>query len=565
MKISGLHVENVGALTSFDARFEKPIVLVGGLNAVGKTTLLDCIRMALTGEIDRVQFKKDYDQILSSGTHAGYATALIGDSNTAYRMDLPKGAAVVMGDDVSIPYLLDMKRFSSADANTKRVLLSTITNTAPTADLLSQKMLERECNADFVKRIETLLVSGIDAALKHAKNMATEAKGAWRSVTGETYGGSKAETWRMSSPKIVVSIVSDEKKARELVAELDQQLATNQQQMVLLGAAISEAIAHNHKIDVYSKKGSKEAIIRLNKKLDADGAEYNRILELVENSKGTPLTCPCCNEPVVLRDGQLVTVKDFVPMPAEKLQTYEQSLRMLLNAINNDKRDIAEALTAQTMLEELGGVKDIELIKSNEQAIKQRIQAIKSERDAAKNKADQLKADMQHLAESTQKTKQAAGYHQEVVEWSKIAEALSPSGIPSEMLGEALDEINLRLTQSSEDSTWQLVKIDADMAITYGGRAFGLLSESEQWRVNAMITEAISFISQNKFFALDRMDVLDPASRGNCLAWLETLADNNEIDTAFVAATLKQKPSDSDVMQVAWLNHQPQLSIQAAA
>lgn len=564
MKLSALYAQNVGALKDFEASFTKPIILAAGHNAVGKTTLLDCIRIALTGEIDRVQFKKDYDQLLSDGSKAGYASVKVGDSNTFYRMDLPKGAAVVIGDDMSIPYLLDMQRFSQSDANTKRTLLAHITNTTPSASLLSKKMLERGCDAAFVKRIESLLIGGIDGALKHAKNIATEAKGAWRGVTGETYGSQKAETWKMASPKFAVSIVTDEKKERELVAELDQKLAFNQQQLAGIASTINEAVAHNQKIEVYARKGSKEVIERINKKNDVDTAEHQRIADLIDNSKGTALTCPCCNEAVVLRDGQLVIAKDFVPMAADKLQTYEHSLRMLANAIVNNKRDLAEANAAQAMLKELGELKDISSIKSNEQAIKERIHAIKADRDAAKTKADQLKHDLQLLAESTQKTKQAAGYHQEVTEWSKIADALSPDGIPSEMLSEALASVNARLAQSSEDAAWPLVKIDDDMAITYGGRSFGLLSESEKWRTNAMLTEAISCISQNKFFALDRMDVLDPASRGNCLAWLETLADNSEVDTVIVAATLKQKPSDNDLMQVIWLEKQP-LAVQQAA
>ena len=565
MKISGLNVENVGSLRAFELRTNKPIVLVAGDNGVGKTTFLDCIRMSLTGETDRVQFKKDFGQLVSDGEKSGHATVLIGDSNTPYGINLPNGSAMLMADDLSIPFLLDMKRFGQSDASTRRTLLAKITNTIPSADLLGQKMIARGCDSGFVERINLLLAGGIDSALKHAKNMATEAKGSWRTVTGETYGSQKADTWKMASPKFAVSIVSDEKKARALASELDEQLATNQQQMTLLSASINEAIAHNQKVDVYTKKGSKEVVERLNKKLDADSAEYNRILELVENSKGTALTCPCCNEPVVLRDGQLVTVKDFVPMPTEKLQTYEQSLRMLQNAINNDKRDIAEALTAQTMLSELGGIKDIESIKSNEQAIKQRIQAIKAERDESKNRADQLKNDMKLLAESTQKTKQATGYHQEVVEWSKIADALSPDGIPSEILDEALNLFNERLAQSSNDSEWLLVRLSKDMGVTYGGRVYGLLSESEKWRVDAMLTEAISFISKNQLFALDRMDVLDVKSRGQCLGWLEALADNNEIDTVVICATLKQKPNDSDVMQVVWLEHQYQLSVKEAA
>lgn len=565
MKISGVTIENVGGVRDLELLPTKPVVLIAGDNGAGKTTVLEAIRMALTGETDRVQFKNQYGQLVTDGADDGYIKVLIDNSNYPYSILLPSGDLVPMTGDSSIPFLLDMQRFSHSDANTCRTLLATITNTTPTADRLSAKMLDRGCDKNLTERIGVVLVGGIESALKHAKNMATEAKGAWRSVTGETYGSQKADTWRMASPTVAVSIVHDEKKARALVAELDQSLANNQNQIVLLHASLEEAIHHNSKIEVYAKKASPESLERLDRKLGADVAEFERINQLIEQGKGKQFSCPCCNELVVSRGDELVKADNFVPMSAEKLQTYEQSLSMLKNAINNDKRDINEALTAQSMLKELGVSKDIELIKSNENAIKARIQAIKAERDTAKNNADKLKNDMQVLAEATQKTKQAAAYHHEIVEWSKIADALSPDGIPSEMLGEALARFNERLSQSSMDSLWLTVSVSNDMAITYGGRAYSLLSESEKWRADAMITEAISFISENKLFALDRMDVLDVKSRGNCLAWLETLADNDEIDTVFVAATLKQQPAESDVMQVVWLGNQTQLSVQEAA
>ncbi len=565
MKISGLDTKNVGALNALKVDFNKPVVLVAGINAVGKSTLLNCIRIALTGDTDRVS-KKEYSKLISDGEATGMATCYIGSSRTAYAMELPKGAAVVMGDDVSIPYLLDMTLFTSSKDEAKRALLAHITNTMPTAETVKAKMVELGCDTVFVERIETMLLSGVEAAHAHAKEMATEAKGAWKALTGETWGIQKGASFLFKSPNVPVSIASDEKKAREELGRLDQDLAFNQQQYYTLGSKIEQAIAHNATVDAYTRKGgTPEALERVKKKLDADQAEFERVTKAIENGRGHTASCPCCNENLIYAHDKLTPINDFKPLDPSTLSQLLASLPMLRSAIDNDHRDIANIVAAQFIVKDLGGLKDIEAIKSHQEAIKDRIAAIKSDREKAHQLVEKLNNDMRLMKDAIDKNKKVKAYHDEIVKWLKIADALSPNGIPSLMLNDALNQFNGRLAQSADDAQWPLVHVDADMAITYGGRAFGLLSESEQWRTNAMLTEAISFISQNKLFALDRMDVLDPASRGNCLAWLETLADNNEVDTVVVAATLKQKPAESDLMQVIWLEKQPSIAVQQAA
>jgi hypothetical protein len=97
--------------------------------------------------------------------------------------------------------------------------------------------------------------------------------------------------------------------------------------------------------------------------------------------------------------------------------------------------------------------------------------------------------------------------------------------------------------QSAEDTGWPRVEIAPDMLITFGGRPYQLLSESEKWRTEAVLVEAVSYISGLKLFLLDRFDVLDIKGRSQALAWLDTLGINNEVDTVLVGATLKSATS----------------------
>ncbi len=122
------------------------------------------------------------------------------------------------------------------------------------------------------------------------------------------------------------------------------------------------------------------------------------------------------------------------------------------------------------------------------------------------------------------KTKKAAEHHADVVGWTLIADKLAPDGIPGELLAQALKPINDALAQSAADTGWQAVTIDAEMAIRTGGRPYALLSESEQWRTDAMLTIAIAQLLGIKLALFDRFDVLDLDGRGEALGWFDVLA-----------------------------------------
>lgn len=111
----------------------------------------------------------------------------------------------------------------------------------------------------------------------------------------------------------------------------------------------------------------------------------------------------------------------------------------------------------------------------------------------------------------------AAQHHADVVAWSLIAEALAPTGIPAEILAGALDPFNELLAAQAAVATWQAVVITPEIDITYGGRLYGLLSESEKWRADTLLAIAIARLSGIRLVLLDRFDVLQPTARPQAL------------------------------------------------
>lgn len=134
----------------------------------------------------------------------------------------------------------------------------------------------------------------------------------------------------------------------------------------------------------------------------------------------------------------------------------------------------------------------------------------------------------------------ALAAHQRFVRWEAIADLLSPKGLPAELTNEALKPINKRLIATSVTTGWPITVISPDLDIVYEGRPYSLCSESEQWRIDAAIAEALAFVSGIKLFALDRMDILSPSERGTFIKWIKDVKDDH--DSILVMATLKTEP-----------------------
>ncbi|MBK9350420.1 MAG: hypothetical protein IPN05_09655 [Sulfuritalea sp.] len=181
---------------------------------------------------------------------------------------------------------------------------------------------------------------------------------------------------------------------------------------------------------------------------------------------------------------------------------------------------------------------------------------LKQQRSDLQKAIRELEDSERAAQQADKRTADAAKHHGDVQQWETIAAALAPDGIPGQMLGEALGPVNSRLADSSFSTEWPIVTITADMDITADGRAYALLSESERWRVDAMIAETIAHLSGEKLLVLDRVDVLDIEGREDLLFWLDELASSGQIETALLFATLKALPANlPDNIEAVWIEN----------
>lgn len=558
MKINTITVDNVLGVRTVDVRLSAPVTMFVGGNGQGKTSILDAVRLALIAEPARgVNFKKDYGRLIREGAGTGQAQATV-DGRECWLL-LPTGKGAQLDQHPALPIVLDPSRLAALKPAERKALLFGLLGVKATAADVKPLMVARGLDAKKIERVLPMLRAGFDEAATVASEAATQAKGAWKLVTNEQWGSDKGGSWK--APQIEFD-AAQLKRLTSDAAALDQQLAMANQALGALRERRQQAQgAAVQREQLQTKIGQ---IGRIKKKLDFDERELAKAQSNLAQCQGGP------------RDGLLHelgwslsymvfygdALDDSEPelrvrkalddyeaehgkanlssqtIDADRAPGLKEAVNLLTNAVINSKRDLAEAEAAVAQLEALESLGE-PVKESDFQAAEAKAQDLTAKRSALTADIDAANAAKRAADGADAATAKAAELHADITQWIAVAEALGPNGIPGELVGKALGPVNSRLTQSAEDTGWQRVLIDNDMAITYGGRSYALLSESEKWRVDAMLGEAVANVSGLRLLMLDRFDVLELAGRAQALTWLSTLAINNEVDTVLVGATLK--------------------------
>jgi energy-coupling factor transporter ATP-binding protein EcfA2 len=153
--------------------------------------------------------------------------------------------------------------------------------------------------------------------------------------------------------------------------------------------------------------------------------------------------------------------------------------------------------------------------------------------------------------------------HEHVLHWMKAADELAPDGIPGQIIADKLKPMNHRLRETAMKTTWDQVTIMPTMDIVIDTLPYSLCSESSQWRAQAAIAEAISFISKIGVICLDRIDVLDLQNRSRLLKWIHNVCTDHQ--TILLFGTLKEAPAKlPNTIGLHWLESGEDVSAKAA-
>lgn len=578
MMITEIKVQNVLGIRHAHVSLSKPVTIFAGSNGAGKSSLRAAIRLALTGTPERVSLKKDYRQLVTDGSKAGAASIWF-DGSCVGEIKLPSGDhGEGLPAGTSFPrlnVLLDPDSFASMPANERRKFLFDLMGLQLDQASIVQRLLDTGCNKDLVEIIKPMLRAGFEAAHKDAASRMTEAKGAWRAVTGETWGAVKAEGWESAVPPLpaeLTNLAGTDETLEQKRADLE---AENQTMGGMLTKVRAVHDADATRAGLMQKAGQAQ---RFTAKLAVDEGEVAKWAKIVEDTKAKAEggreephhECPACSTKLQLKAGGLVAYvspeKLADPEAAALLPEYQRSLASYQNAVANDKRDIKAAEDAQLQLNALQANADAAPTDEQLQAQSATIAQIKVAIAQLESQSKTINAHLAAKAEAEGTTTKAARHHAAVLGWQGIADALSPQGIPSDLLISALRPINNLLRDYSTINGWKQLAIEADMTLAAEGRPYALLSESEKWRADAMIGAAISELSGIRVLFLDRIDVLDLPARASLIGWLSHLAAAGQLQSTILFGTLKALPSGLPAQcEAFWIEQGEIKAIPAAA
>lgn len=593
MRIAHINIENFQGARAVDLDMRTPVALIAGPNGAGKSSIAEAVRLALLGTPERVGLKKEFGALVTEGAKVGAVALDLGDG--AIGISLPKGTQTgeaLVPQSPALPYVLAPERFAAAKPDERRTLLFALSGTNVKADEIERRLLARSCSPQLVPAIKPILRGGFAAGAEYAKQQATEAKGAWKAATGEQWGSQKAEGWAADVPSFDQAALVGERAA---LAGVDAKLEQN---VKALGALEQKASAYAAARDLVAARQVLAAKLpALRQKLEFDQAEHENLVEHVAALEAKAGTGPR----VGLVHDLALCLSQLWKSEASKnvafgigldiksvLATYErqygkigaagdteaaaalpkaiEARDLMGRSVENDRRDIAAAEAAAAQLQDAAAPEEVQ--PADVEAARAKVTALRAERKAIDDRVQALLNAKQAATSAAERTTNATRYHGDVLAWLAIGDALSPDGIPGEILAEALQPFNAKLADLASLADWRVPSIAADMGITWGGRPYRLLSESERWRVDALIGLALAAQSGLRCVLLDRFDCLDQPGRGDLLGLLDTLAADGELDTALVLGTLKSAPpAPTDLFTSHWIDHgtNAQPALRAAA
>lgn len=559
MHITRIQADGILGIQSVDVRLDTPIILFAGRNGSAKSSIAEAVKMAITQDpVRSITKKNQYAALVHDGLKAGGAVVTIdNDPDASFAFNMPKGDFTGPEITAAMRVALHGQRFAAMTGDERRTFLFELTKCKPNTAAVKARMLEKGCIEVKIDAVLPLLRTGFPSVCKHAQEKATEEKGAWKKLTGETYGPVKAESWEAAVPdakegdaaaladevagydkniaKMNESLgaIKNEARAMEvaatrrtLLAEAPAKLASITEQIALARKDLAE---YEPKVEALRKRAGGKARIGLVHDMavyisDQAGEDAFALISRYEAEHG--------------KLGAKVDTEAQTSLP-----DHEQGLLVLQSRLKNLERDFGTAQEANASFNALAPAADAVDASGEVAEVEQMIATAKTARAVAENKRLDIVSATAARAAAATKTKEAKAHHVAVLDWTKVADALAPDGIPAELLYEALAPVNAALAQAQADTDWMLPVIGADMELTAAGRPYHLLSESEQWRWDAMMAQVVAEISGLKILMLDRCDVLDLPGRSQLFGWLDTLADLQLLDTALLFATFKALPA----------------------
>ena len=532
-------IRNFRGIESADLVID-PICLIAGRNGAGKSSILQAVAAATTGE--SIPFLKPGSKpgtwsprILKKAagvlTRDGQAEGSVTITNDTGKVSItwpscriktskntPQASFIAAG-------LVDLTRM---DAQAQGMFLINLLQAKPTDDDIAKALGQLGVSEKTIKRtVLAIKVNGWEFAEKKVREKMSQDKGQWRGVTGEAYGARKGEQWKPAGwteeldNADLAQLQKQVEETRQTLESAIGQQAVGADEIARLEAAVCETVDLKPLEDAVSSAQQEyelaETELRKTPQVDSE-TEFPCPNCLTRQA--AQITCKQCHTSmrVVHRSygttGFEMTGKDTVSEEerVQRINAYREAQERSTRAnqvLSTTRKALSEG---QSKFEAASKAKaQLEEAKTRTVTADQVAQARHAE--------SQAKAQLQMVESCTKARK----LHTGIQSLQRIADALALDGIRQNKLIQTLEPFNDELEALSTIANWGLVSLGEDLQPWYDGRPYVLLSESEKYRVHATLQIAIAHRDGSDMVILDGADILDQVGRNSLFGMLRSI------------------------------------------
>ena len=601
MRLHSLDLTNFGPHRHLSLPLAPLTVITGG-NGTGKSSIAEALRLALTGDwlLRGLTRKQDRAALLSDGAEAGSIT-VEGDAFRA-AVNIKTGK---------------VERTPGPTAYLEQCCDPRLIVDQPTADLRAMLLDLLEVDINRVGMQAELIARGHDpdrvgawVCGQDCDDAAAQSRGAWKSITGETYGSVKAETWRTDAPTVepgtlesvaaeIAELMAQSDALREAAAKgealreararfallqakaEDPQMLNAAARVERLRADLEAAESEPPPVNAPDRvKIAQAAAAELEAAQHAVRAAASEKLSAEAAPRITP--CPHCSGPLTTTTAGMI-----VPAGAEPARDHARIARAVrehaiaqgnLRAAERRLDDVIRADAATREAEALAQRDRIASLRAElritesaaaelpaaraalaalgsalsdapcaDDAV-ERAAEIATALRAAQDRQRQMQEAERAAAAAIDRTARAAAAHADAQAWVALGDAVE--ALPNEMLAAGLAPLNALLRELAGHARPDLFvtprglplvpQVSPDMVIRCGHRPYHAFSDSERWRIDALLGAAVASLSGHRLLVLDEADLLQPSLRPALLGWLDALVTAGHIETVLVMATTRE-------------------------
>lgn len=501
-----------------------PIALVAGTNGAGKTSIAQAVAAALTRNAAIVEgvTKAAAGLLLRDGAKRGQC-AIAGPGGTA-AANWPGASISVDGDApphasaiaCGLDCIAEMKPKDAAAA------LQAALRADPAREQLREALVQAGARPELADAVAAKTdAEGYDAAYKRAQGRATELKGQWELITGERWGAAKAEGWQAGAAPadadleaLSAAAVAADQALEQAVA--DQAVDAAHVERLRETVRDSSDVMATFKVSPSAKERGLEKLEKARDdaraKAEAAVAAYAALPSAETTEETVP--CPHCGAHVVIR-GRTLVEPSGGPDEAENAARVEAKTQANIEIARTRKAaeeaDRASADAHRAVQERARALAALDDLKTGGT----------SAEDVAR--ARQAVQDAHAAVRAIETTVAATDKHRAIVEMLAVADVLAPTGIRQTALETAMVALHEDMRALSEAAHWAEIAIGEDLAVTYGGRPYRLLSASEQFRARVVLQVALAMRDGSNAVIIDAADILDRQGRNGLFHLLADL------------------------------------------